>query len=50
MEKKNHKQHYVIKFCAKLGEDATDAYEKIQKAFCKDSLSCVQIFQCAKTL
>jgi hypothetical protein len=46
MAKKNLKQHYVIMFCVKRGEDATDAYEKIQKAFCKDSLSRAQIFWC----
>lgn len=50
MGKKNLKQHYLIKFCVKLGEDATNAYEKIQKAFCKDSLSCVQVFRRTKTL
>jgi hypothetical protein len=30
----------------KLGEGATDTYEKIQKAFGNDSVSHAEVFQC----
>jgi hypothetical protein len=43
-EKNNLEQYYVIKFCIKLGEGTTDIYEKIQKTFGNDSLSCTRVF------
>jgi hypothetical protein len=45
MEKKNLEQHYAIKFCVKLGQGATDIYQKIQKAFGNDPLSRGQVFR-----
>jgi hypothetical protein len=33
------------KFCVKLGEGATDTYEKIRKVFANDSLSRAQVFR-----
>jgi hypothetical protein len=45
MEKNNLEQHYAIKFCVKLGEGATDTYEKMQIVFGNDSLSHTQVFQ-----
>jgi hypothetical protein len=33
MEKNNLKELWPIKFRVKLGQEATDTYEKIQKAF-----------------
>jgi hypothetical protein len=44
MEEKNLKQCYAIKFCVKLGDGATDTYEKIHKAFGNDSVLLAQIF------
>jgi hypothetical protein len=43
MEKNNLEQRYAIKFCVKLGEGATNTYEKIQKVFGNDSGSCAQV-------
>jgi hypothetical protein len=45
MENSNLEQCYAIKVCVKLGEDATDTYEKIQKAFANYSDSRAQVFQ-----
>jgi hypothetical protein len=45
MERNNLKQRYAIKFCVKLGEGVTDTYEKIQKAFGNDSISCARVFR-----
>jgi hypothetical protein len=50
MEWNNLKQRYAIKFCVKLGEGATDTYEKIQKAFGNDSISCALVFRWYKDL
>jgi hypothetical protein len=50
MENNNLEQRYAIKFCVKLGESATDAYETIQKAFDNDSLSRAQVFRWHKDL
>jgi hypothetical protein len=41
-EKNTLEQVYAIKVYVKLGEGATDTYEKIQKAFGNDSLSHAQ--------
>jgi hypothetical protein len=35
---------YAIKFCVKLGQGATNTYDKIQKAFGNDSVSRAQVF------
>jgi hypothetical protein len=43
MEENNLKQLYAIKFCVKLGEGASNIYEKMQKAFGNDSLSFTQV-------
>jgi uncharacterized cysteine cluster protein YcgN (CxxCxxCC family) len=44
-QKINVEQRYASKFCVKLGEGATDTYEKLQKAFRNDSLSRAQVFR-----
>jgi hypothetical protein len=49
MENHNLEQRYATKFCVKLREGATDACEKIQKAFGNDSLSITQYFSGTKT-
>jgi len=45
MGKRNLKQHYAIKFCMKLKQNAAETYGKIKKAFVDDSLSRAQIFR-----
>jgi transposase len=45
MENNNLEQRYAIKFCVKLGEGATDTYDKIQKACGNDSVSRAQVFR-----
>jgi transposase len=45
MENNNLEQRYAIKYCVKLGEGATDTYEKIQKAFGNDSVSHALVFR-----
>jgi hypothetical protein len=42
---KKHLEHHAIKFFIKLREDATNTYDKIQKAFGNDSVSHAQVFQ-----
>jgi hypothetical protein len=49
MENNNLEQRYAVKFCVKLGEGATDTYEKIQKAFGNNSVLHAQVFQWHKT-
>jgi hypothetical protein len=44
MEQNNLEQCYAMKFCVRLGEGATDTYEKIQTAFGNDSVSGAQVF------
>jgi hypothetical protein len=50
MKNNNLEQRHAIKFCVKLGEGATETYEKIQKTFGNDSLSRAQAFGGTKTL
>jgi hypothetical protein len=45
MEVDDLEQRYAIKFCVMLGEGATEAYEKIQKAFGNDSVPRAQVFR-----
>jgi hypothetical protein len=45
MATRNLQQRYAIRFCVKLGQGATDAYENIQKAFGNDSISRTEVFR-----
>ncbi|XP_050522590.1 protein GVQW3-like [Daktulosphaira vitifoliae] len=45
MEKANLEQRIAIKFCAKLGETATETYSKILKVYGSASLSRPQVFR-----
>jgi hypothetical protein len=44
MENNNFEESYAIRLFVKLGEGATDTYEKIQKAIGNDSVSRVEVF------
>jgi len=44
MEQRNLEQRCAIKFCAKLGEIATETYEKVLKVYGSDALSRIQVF------
>jgi hypothetical protein len=44
MERKKFEQRCAVKFCVKLAESATVAYEKLQKAYGEHSLSRAQVF------
>lgn len=45
MEERNLEQRCAIKFCAKLGETATETYEKVLKVYGSDALSRSQVFR-----
>jgi hypothetical protein len=44
MDRQTFEQSCAIKFCVKLGESATVAYEKLQRAYGEHSLSRAQVF------
>jgi hypothetical protein len=48
MEKNNLEQGYATKLFVKLGEGATNTYEKIQKAIGNNSISRVEVFRWQK--
>ncbi|KAK5641706.1 hypothetical protein RI129_010253 [Pyrocoelia pectoralis] len=45
MEKRNQEQRVAIKFCAKLGETASETYAKIVKVYGDSALSRAQVFR-----
>jgi len=45
MEQRNLEQRCAIKFCAKLGETATETYEKVLKVYGSDALSRIQVLR-----
>jgi len=45
MEKRNLEQCWVIKFCVKLNENATETCEKLRSAFGEHALSRTQVFR-----
>jgi hypothetical protein len=45
MDRQKFEQRCAIKLCVKLGESATVAYEKLQKAYEEHSLSRAQVFR-----
>ncbi|EFN80151.1 Putative uncharacterized protein FLJ37770, partial [Harpegnathos saltator] len=49
MEQRNLEQRYAIKFCVKLGESASVAFEKLKQAYGKHSLSRAQVFRWHKS-
>ena len=50
MDQQKFEQCCAIKFCVKLGESATVAYEKLQRAYGEHSLSTAQVFRWRKSL
>lgn len=49
MDRQKFEQRCAIKFCVKLGESATVAYEKLQRAYGEHSLSRAQVFRWHKS-
>ncbi|KAK5644738.1 hypothetical protein RI129_006038 [Pyrocoelia pectoralis] len=48
MEKRNLEQRVAIKFCAKLGNSATETYDKILKVYGGDFPNRAQVFRWRK--
>jgi hypothetical protein len=44
MEKRNIEQHYGIKFCVKLNENATKTYEKLKRVYGEHAVPRAQVF------
>lgn len=49
MDRQKFEQRCAIKFCVKLGESATVAYEKLQRAYGEHSLCRAQVFRWHKS-
>jgi hypothetical protein len=49
MDQQKFEQSCAIKFCVKLGESATVAFEKLQKVYREHSLSWAQVFRWHKS-
>jgi hypothetical protein len=50
MEKRNLEQRCAIKFCVKLNKNATETYEKLERAYGEHALSRAQVFRCHKEI
>jgi hypothetical protein len=49
MDRQKFEQRCAIKFCVKLGESATETYEKLQRAYGEHSLPTAQVFRWHKS-
>src|SRR5215469_12214546 len=49
MDQEKFERHCAIKFCVKLGESATETYEKLQRAYGEHSLSRAKVFRWHKS-